>query len=253
MPSFALAYVFMALGVCLVWFWIRRTPGSAAYRWAEPRVQATRMWVSHAPATFVYVAIWTATTILAQGQPLTVSELVARYASTNLFNFSGEPFRTLVASSFLVAENGLFYLVYLAAFVLISARLEHRIGAARWIAVAAASHVGGSLIILLLERIGLVKDLLPATIVVTEDIGISYVLSGVMCAYLWLVQHRVLYAALLFAGLVVPLGISPGLGSAGHFLAGGIGLATGRFVMRWPLRPRLVWRDLVATPAVDPG
>lgn len=251
MPDLVLFYVLVLVSVCLLWFWVRDRPDSSAYRWAAPRVAAMRVWIARAPATFTYMAIWTATSIIMQGQPITISELVARYASTNLFNFRGEPFRTMVASSFLVAENGLFYLLYVVVFVAIVARLEHRIGAARWIAVAVASHVGGSLVILGLERVGIVSDVLPATIAVTEDIGVSYVMAGAMCAYAWLATWRWPYAALLVVGLVVPLAVVPGLGSAGHFIAGLLGLAVGRFVLRWPLRPRLVWRDLRSEAAVD--
>lgn len=252
MPDLVLSYVLIAVGVCLVWFWMRDRPGSAAHRWAASRVAAIRVWVSRAPATFTYTAIWTATSIIVQGQPLTVSELVARYASTNLFNFRSEPFRTMVASSFLVAENGLFYLAYLAVFVLVVARLEHRIGAARWIAVAVISHVGGSLLILLVERLGIVNDVLPKTIAVTEDIGISYVMVGSMCAYVWLARRRWPYVGFVVVTVVVPVAVWPGLGSAGHFLAGVLGLGAGRYVLRWPLRPPLVWRDLTAA-AVDGG
>ena len=251
LPDFVLTYVGVAMALSLVWFAVRDHPHWAAHRWAAPRVAALRVWVSRAPATFVYMAIWTATSILAQGQPLTISELVARYASTNLYNFHSEPFRTLVASSFLVAENGLFYPFYVVAFVLVAARLEHRVGAARWLAVAAVAHVGGSLIILALERIGIWRDLLPHTVALTEDIGVSYVLAGAMGAYVWLVRHRWAYMGLLVLGFVVPLLIWPGLGSAGHFIAAGLGLLTGRFVVRWPLRPPVSWRALTSAAAAE--
>lgn len=253
LPDFVLAYVAAAAGLSLVWFAVRDRPESAAYGWAAPRVAAVRVWVSRAPATFVYMAIWTATSILAQGQPLTVSELVARYASTNLFNFHSEPFRTLIASSFLVAENGLFYPVYVAAFVLVAARLEHRVGAARWLAVAVVAHVGGSLIILAFERIAIRGELLPPTVAITEDIGVSYVLAGTMGAYAWLVRRRWAYAGLLVLGFVVPLILWPGLGSAGHLIAAALGLLTGRLVIRWPLRPPVVWRTLTSVAAGGSG
>ncbi len=253
LPDFVLTYVGIAVSLSLVWFAVRDRPGSATYRWAAPRVAALRVWVSRAPATFVYVAIWTATSILAQGQPLTISELVARYASTNLYNFHSEPFRTLVASSFLVADNGLFYPVYVAGFFLVAARLEHRVGSARWLAVAVVAHVGGSLIILALERIGIRNDLLPHRIAITEDIGVSYVLAGAMGAYVWLARRRWAYVSLLVLTFVVPLIIWPHLGSAGHFIAACLGLLAGRFIMRWPLRSPLVWRVLTSEPAGGSG
>lgn len=244
MPDFVLAYVAVAAGLTLVWFAVRDRPGTPAYRWAAPRVAAVRVWAGRAPATFVYIAIWTATSILAQGQPLTLSELVARYASTNLFNFSSEPFRTLVASSLLVAQNGLFYPVYVLVFVLVAARLEHRLGAARWLAVAVVAHVGGSLIILALERIGIMHDILSGRVAFTEDIGVSYVLAGTMGAYVWLARRRWAYVGVLTLAFVVPLIVWPELGSLGHFVAAVLGLVTGRLVMRWPLRAPLVWRSL---------
>ena len=164
LPDFVLTYVGIAVSLSLVWFAVRDRPGSATYRWAAPRVAALRVWVSRAPATFVYVAIWTATSILAQGQPLTISELVARYASTNLYNFHSEPFRTLVASSFLVADNGLFYPVYVAGFFLVAARLEHRVGSA-----------------ILFEPIDQVTDLVGLSAIHPPDRGEGH-LSQFLCA-----------------------------------------------------------------------
>jgi hypothetical protein len=251
LPNIVLTYVIVVALLCMVWFLLKGTTGGQKtwlYRWARPRVAAVRTWVGTAPATFTYVAIWTATSILLQGQPVALSELVSRFASTNLVNFHSQPVRSMVASGLLVAGDGLFFLGYLLTFVVVVARLEHRIGSARFIVLVVATHVGGSLLILAIERWGIIEKALARSVAATTDVGVSYVMVGALGGYVWLVGRtwRWPYYAGLFVAIVLPAVLIADLGSLGHLLACLLGVGMGRLMLVWQVRPALRWRDLVA-------
>lgn len=225
-------------------------PGRALrlYRRADPWVQALRTWLAAAPVTFVYLATWSATTIIFQGTPETLSSALNRFNSTNIMGLVTEPVRVLVSSAFIVADYGAFFYGYVAVYVLITARLEQRIGSARIIAVGVASHVLASLMIVGLERIGIYLELLKKSTVVTQDVGVSYVMVGTCGAYLLFVsaRWRWWFAAGLAGGVVLPLIASHTIWDLGHFLATSIGLLTGLVVRRWGVRPRMTWRAVAA-------
>lgn len=248
-----------ALGlVAVLWFALkalaRRGRMVTSYERLDPVVQAGRAWVAGAPAAFTYIAIWTATSIVQQGQPHRLTDLTAAFSSTNIANLLREPVRVLVTSALLVADHAVGFLLYVAVYVLVVARLEHRIGAARWLGVAAAAHVLGSLLTVAVERVGLLHDLLPRSIVVTQDIGVSYVMVGSLGAYLWLVtpRWRVPYMTVLALGILGPLVVWHTIWDLGHFLATVIGTLAGWVALRWPVRDRLAWADLVGGLAPRP-
>lgn len=218
------------------------------YRRIDPVVQAGRIWCARSPVTFVYVATWTVTTILIQGSPEEIATLFARFTSTNLYGVATAPLRVLVGSAFLVADNGLGYVAYVIVFALLVARAEQRLGSARIIVVGALAHALASLLIVAVEAYALRQDRVGDSIVLTIDVGVSYVMAGVCTGYLMFVSSkwRWWYAAALVATLVIPLVVIRDIWSLGHFLAAVIGLAATVVLARWGTRPPLLWRDLVA-------
>ena len=225
----------------------RRDHLVALYERLDPTVQAGRAWVARAPAVFTYMAVWTSTTVVAQGEPAALADLTATLSSTNIANLVQEPVRVFFTSAVLVADHGVGFPLYVLVYVLVVSRVEHRVGSARWLVIAATSHGLGSILTVRLERFGIHHGLLPESIVVTQDIGISYVMVGSLGAFLWLVSRRwrLAYVSALALGILGPLVVLHTIWDLGHFLATAVGTATGWIVMRWPMRPPLVWRDLV--------
>lgn len=254
LPDTVIRWVVLAGLLAVAWFALkglaRRGRLVRPYEWLDPRVQALRTWVAAAPAVFAYVAAWTATSLVQQGTPAGLADLSAAVNSTNIVNLLTEPIRVLVTSAVIVAEDGYGFILYVIVYVLIAARLEHRVGSARWVVIAAASHVLGSLLTVGVERLGIVRDLLPTSIALAQDVGVSYVMVGSLGAYLWLVgpRWRWPYRVALAAGILGPLVVTHTIWDLGHFLATVIGTAVGWLVMRWPLRDRLVWRALTSGP-----
>lgn len=255
-PDTTLWWCLFAVAIALVWFAVkhgaaRGGPGSRAgglYRRCDPWVQALRLWVAAAPVSFTYVATWTATTVIFQGTPETVAGVLNRFNSTNIFGILTEPVRVLFTSAFIVADYGFFYIGYVAVYVLIVARLEQRIGSARVIIVGAGSHVLGSLIIVALEAILIHNQVLASSTVITQDVGVSYVMVGAAGAYLFLVsaRWRWWYRAALMMGVVLPVIVSQTIWDLGHLVATGVGIVLYLIVRRWGLRPRLTWRATAA-------
>lgn len=254
-PTDGAVLVIISIVACVAaaWFAVkglaRRSVAWAArlYTWADPRVQAGRIWCGRSPATLVYVAAWTVTTMLIQGSPEEIAALFTRFTSTNIYGVATAPVRVLVGSAFLVADNGLGYLAYVAVFALIVARAEQRLGSARIIVVGAAAHVLASLIVVAVEAYALQRERVSGSIILTADVGVSYVMAGICTGYLLFVstKWRWWYLATLVATLVVPLLVIRDIWSLGHFLAAAIGWLATVLLAKWGTRPALLWRDLV--------
>lgn len=204
--------------------------------------------MARSPVTFVYVATWTVTTVLIQGSPDEIAALFTRFTSTNLYGVATAPVRVLFGSAFLVADNGLGYLAYVAVFALIVARAEQRLGSARIILVGASAHVLASLIVVALEAYALRRDRVGDSIILTVDVGVSYVMAGICAGYLLFVgrKWRWWYVAAVVVTLVVPLVVIRDIWSLGHFLAAVIGWTATILLAKWGTRPPLLWRDLVS-------
>ncbi len=254
----ALFWSLLVAFTTMVWFALKHRARSrqdpprgfaaAAYQRLDPWVQALRVWIAAAPVTFVYVTTWTVTTIILQGTPTMLAGALSRFNSTNILGIVSEPVRVLFTSAFIVADNGYFFLGYVAAFLLAVARLEQRIGSARVVLVGAGSHVFGSLIIVALETALIRADVLSKSTAITQDVGVSYVMVGCGGAYLFLVSRPWLwwYAAGLFLGVVAPLLAFQTIWNLGHFVATLIGMGIFLVVRRWGMRPRITWRALTA-------
>ncbi len=260
--DFVLIYVCIAGGLAFLWYFFRgwsARGNSFARRWVlklAPYVAAGAAWVRSAPATFVYMACWTATTILIQGTPQDLVEILTRFNSTNIFGILVDPVRVLVSSALLVADSGAGFLGYVLVYVLIVARLEHRLGSARVIMVWIASHVLGSLATVLTEVILIKMHYAEHRLAVTADVGVSYVMVGSMGAYLFLVSKpwRWWYYAAVFAGVGLPVIFVGDLWSFGHLNATLLGIVAFLVVRRFaPLRERLDFSDYVADARENPS
>ncbi len=246
--------------VAVCWFVAKalaKHPESRAawlYRRLDPTVQAMREWMARSPVTFVYIATWTVTSVIFQGVPAELANVFSRFESTNILGIVTEPLRVLFSSAFIVADNGYAFLFYVAVYVLITARLEQRIGSARVIIVGAAAHVLGSLLTVLMETVLIHTHVLPVGDALTTDVGVSYVMVGTCGGYLLFIasKWRWWYYAAMFVGLVLPLIVIHDIWSLGHFNATIIGLLTTLIVRRWGVRPPLLWRDAVAAAAPRP-
>ena len=251
--DWVLVYILIGGVVAIIWFANRglarrdHPRAVAIYRRFDPQMQALRTWLSNSPATVIYVACWTATTVVVMGSPPLLVNILTRTNSTNIAGIVSEPIRSLAVSALLVADNGAGYLFYLAAYMLLVMRLEHRLGAPRTIIVWLVSHCGGSLLIVWLEIQLINAGVAPERLAVTADVGVSYVMVGSMGAYIWLVSKkwRPWYLAALAIGILGPLVFSQKLWDLGHFLATVLGLITGYLVLKvGASRPGLKWRDL---------
>ncbi len=239
--------------VAVAWFIVkaqaRRVDGRA--RWIylrlDPTVQAITMWIRNSPATFFYMFAWTATSIIVQGAPAPLANALDVSNSTNIVGIITQPGRVLMASSLIVADNGFAFMTYVVVYVMITARLEQRLGSARIVIVAVASHVLGSLLTVGAETVLIQADILPKTTVITADVGVSYVMVGTCAGYMFFISRtwRWWYYAALFVGLVLPVLVVRDIWSLGHLMAATIGLITTAIVRRWGVRPDLAWRTLV--------
>ncbi|MCB9411656.1 MAG: hypothetical protein H6525_02215 [Actinobacteria bacterium] len=252
-PNSALWSCLALAVVVAAWFLLKhraRRGGRAlrAYGRLDPWVQALRSWLAAAPVTFVYVATWTVTTVIFQGTPTTLAGVLNRFNSTNIMGIVTEPVRVLFTSAFIVADYGFFFLGYVAVFLLVITRLEQRIGSARVVLVGTGAHVLGSLLIVALESVLIRAERLSPATVVTQDVGVSYVMVGCAGAYLFLVGKslRWWYAVGLFVAVVLPLLVLQTIWDLGHFLATVCGMGIFLLLRRWGLRPAMKWRKVAA-------
>jgi hypothetical protein len=259
--SLVLGWVVLAAVLAVGWFLVKRVAAGGGegwvvrlYRRLDPWAQSLRVWFALAPVTFVYVATWTVTTVIFQGTPETLAGVVNRFNSTNIVGLLNDPVRVLFSSAFIVADYGYFFIGYVAVYVLIVARLEQRIGSARVLLVGAGSHVLGSLLTVAVEVVAIRADLLSKSMVLTQDVGVSYVMVGTCGAYLFLVgrRWRWWFAGALAVGVVLPLVAVQSIWNLGHFLATCSGIGLYLIVRRWGLRDQVTWREVVAAHPARP-
>lgn len=248
----------LAVGATLLvvlWYLIKaRTRGhdgriAALYRILDPQVQTMRIWLSMAPATFTYIGMWTATSIIIQGTPERVASVLDRYNSTNIAGILEYPLRALVSSGLLVADNGYGYIFYVVVYAVILARLEYRIGSARAVLVTVGAHILASLIIVGTEKVLINMGIFSPLKVFTADVGVSYIMVAGCGGYALLVGKtwRWWYWAALFIGIGLPVLLRHQLWDIGHFLATSLGLLFTWLLLRYGVRPALDWRTIAVT------
>ncbi|WP_064743852.1 rhomboid-like protein [Actinomadura oligospora] len=213
-------YALRALG--LVWEPVRRVVA-----FCEPWTRRAHAWALSAPATFTYVAIFTASTLVQFSAPPKLIDLLTTLQSTNLANLHRAPLRALLDSALWVADNGEGLALYVALFVTVVAWGERRYGTPRILLVWLCGHVLGSLLTALVETHALENGRAPARLAVTTDVGVSYIMVAGCAAAVLLMRGRwlALGVAGLAVGVVGPVLWSHSLWDLGHLFAATCGLA----------------------------
>ena len=112
----------MCLGLVGVWY----LPRALSLRWQfaqtvarrlSPRTRRMHEWIVSAPATFGYVAIFTASTLVQRSAPPALISLLTKVDSTSLTGLRLAPLTVLAASAIWVADQGVGLIGYVAGFV----------------------------------------------------------------------------------------------------------------------------------------
>jgi hypothetical protein len=197
-------------------------------------LRAVGGYVRAAPGTFVYLALLCATSWVLTSSDAMESSRILLSRSTNLAHLSRDPGRVLLASAFWLSSPDQLPL-WAALFVLVLARVEHRIGTRRTFAVFAIGHVGATLLVAAGLWVALLAHAVGPSVVNVQDVGVSYGFFAVAGAATCLVTRRLQIAwiggLLLYAGadmLTAPLTFT----GFGHMLSVLLGLACTPFVRR---------------------
>ncbi|MEO5874395.1 MAG: rhomboid-like protein, partial [Streptosporangiaceae bacterium] len=211
-------------GLLLVpaWYLLRL----CAVRWGRARVLRDRLtpftrrlhaWVLSAPATFAYVAIFCAFTLVQKTSPDRLIDLLTRLHSTNLMNLSKAPFAAMAESALWVADQGDGVILYVAVFVTVVAWAERRYGTPRIILICGTGHVLGSFLTTRIELWAIDSGRAPASLGLAVDVGVSYLMVAGCAAAVLLMRGPML--ALVGTALALPaLG---GCSASASFQAGG--------------------------------
>ncbi|MFC4907496.1 rhomboid-like protein [Actinomadura gamaensis] len=251
-------YVLRALG--LVW-----PPAGRLVGRCEPWTRRAHAWVLSAPATFCYVAIFTASTLVQYSAPPKLIDLLTTLQSTNLRNLHRAPLKALIDSALWVADQGQGLTLYVALFVSVVAWAERRYGTPRILLVWLCGHVLGSLLTALVETRALETQRAPARLAVTTDVGVSYIMVSGCAAAVLLMRGPWLVAGVggLAFGVAGPVVWHHSLWDLGHLFATLCGLAAAWALLqiappRTPPnlgpclpRPAPLWGRTPATPPED--
>ena len=237
----------VAVGLAVVWYLVKG--GARWWAWAawlvarlSPWTRALHAWVLSAPATFAYVAIFTASTIIQRSAPPQLINVLTTLQSTNVVRLRLAPLSTLLDSALWVAGHGAGLSVYILLFVTIVAWAERRYGPPRMIVVWIAAHVLGSLLTAAVETHAITTGRAPVSLAYSTDVGVSYVLVGGAAAAVLVLRGRrarMLAAVPFTLLLLAPLLVHRTFWDLGHLLAGACGMTAAWLTLRAgpPRRP----------------
>ncbi|HEY3682039.1 MAG TPA: rhomboid-like protein [Streptosporangiaceae bacterium] len=239
----------VAIGLSVAWYLLKG--GARWWGWAarlvvrlSPWTRAVYAWALSAPATFTYVVVFTASTIIQQSAPPHLIDLLTTLQSTNLARLRFKPLSGLIDSGLWVADRGNGLSVYIAVFVTVVAWAERRYGPPRMIIIGTAAHVLGSLLTAAVETHAITTGRAPASLAYSTDVGVSYVMVGGVAAAVLLMRgrFRALAAVAFTLLLLAPLLINRTVWDLGHLLAALCGLAAAWIALRTgpPRRPARV-------------
>jgi hypothetical protein len=197
--------------------------------WQRRLAEWTRI-LSQSPATFILVLIVAVTTSMLRSVDSQFADQLLRQQSTNLVQMSRDAPRVLLLSAFFLPDRTLspLYLVFLVVLIAV----ERWFGSLRWLFLAAVSHCGASMfttvMIWLQVRTG---DSSPDA-VYPVDVGVSYIVAGMMGAVLWQLRTdvRLVVALLMTVGIGIPALREPSFTNIGHLVAFTIGVVLGLFL-----------------------
>lgn len=226
----------VVFGVCAVlvaaWYLLRALAirwqfAESAVRRLSPRTRRLHEWIVSAPATFGYIAIFTASTLVQRTAPPELIDLLTRVDSTSLTRLRLAPLEVLVSSAIWVENQGAGLIGYVAAFAIVVAWAERRYGTARIIVICVAGHVFGTLLTARVELHAIRTGMAPASLAASTDVGVSYIMVAGLAAAVLVMRHRwqLICGLALAAGVIAPVFISHTVWDLGHLLATLCGLA----------------------------
>ncbi|GAA3218245.1 rhomboid-like protein [Actinocorallia longicatena] len=240
------------LVLVIAWYLLRllATRWRAARRLVErlsPYTRRLHAWVLSAPATFGYVAVFTAFTLVQRSAPSELVGLLTRLSSTNLFELHRAPVRALAQSALWVADGGWGLILYVVVFATVVAYAERRYGTPRIILICVTGHVLGSILTARVELWAIRTGRAPAALALVIDVGVSYMMVAGCAAALLVAtgRFRLLIAAGLLVGVVLPMVGEHSIWNLGHLFATLSGLSTAALTLAFA-RPR------PAVPSADP-
>lgn len=200
----------------------------------SPYTRRLHAWALSAPASFGYVAVFTASTLVQRTGPPHLIELLTTLQSTNLANLHRAPLTALLDSALWVADHGAGLILYVALFATAVAWAERRYGTPRIIVIGLSGHVLGSLLTALVETRAIESGLAPQRLAVTTDVGVSYIMVAGCAAAVLLMRGRPRAAGALALGIgiVGPVIVNRTIWDLGHLFATGCGFAAAWLLLR---------------------
>jgi hypothetical protein len=244
--------------VVLAWYALRGVahwwrPARLAVDRLSPRTRWLHGWVLSAPATFTYIAIFTASTLLQKTAPPKLIYLLTKLQSTNLKHLGTDPVIALADSALWVAGHGAGLSFYVALYATVVAWAEPRYGTPRMILIGLCGHVFGSLLTAAVEWRAIESGRASARLAHTTDVGVSYIMVAGCVAAVVLMRGRwrVAGATALGIGIVLPVFVTHTLWNLGHLFAASCGLVAALIGLRIapPRTPVDFLPSLAAPPA----
>jgi len=238
----------LAAVLAVAWYGLRAAAhwSAAAARLVaalQPWTRRLHAWVLSAPATFGYIAVFTASTVIARNAPPHLITMLLVRQGTSPARLAADP-AVLLTSALWVANGGTALGLYVIVFATVVAWAERRYGPPRIIVIGAAGHVLGSLLTALVLRQAIEHGYLSARLARTADVGVSYVMvAGVAAAVLvasgW---RRPMAGAALGGVLLLLLAVSRTIWDLGHILAAASGLVVAAVLLGFAPPRRAVLR-----------
>ncbi|MTE15876.1 hypothetical protein GLP40_24290 [Nocardia sp. CT2-14] len=198
------------------------------------------------PATYSYVGLLSAIAVALTMVSAKSETRIVLHASTNLHNLTTGRFGTLFSSAFLVGEGAATVFVIVPLLACLLALAERRFGTVKLLHTFLVGHIGATVLVAVGLWIAVESQLVPNSITMVEDVGVSYGAMAVVGALVAVVpaHRRFVWAAswltLALGGVVCWHTFT----NVGHFLALCLGLGIGRLMIRRQATPHpLNWPE----------
>jgi hypothetical protein len=205
-------------------------------------------WTLSAPATFSYVLVFSALTMVQRTAPPQLINLLTQMDSTSLSRLEQAPVTALVDSALWVADKGSGLVLYVLVFSTAVAWAERKYGSPRIIFIGLSGHVFGSLLTVLVEYAAIKSGRASSKLAHVTDVGVSYIMvAGCVAAVLLMRRWWLWMCGLVLAAFIVlPVFTSQTIWDLGHLLATACGLLMAFLSLRIaPVRDVPKVRDLL--------
>ncbi len=197
--------------------------------WHRRSRQWTRS-IAQSPATYILTLIVGITTSMLRSVDPQFADQLLRQQSTNLVQMSRDAPRVLVLSAFFLPGRSVSVLYVPSLLILVA--VERWFGSLRWLSLAASSHCGASMFTTAMIWLQVRTGESSPDAVYPVDVGVSYIVAGMMGAILWRLRASVRFAVALL--VVVAIGLpalrEPSFTNVGHLVAFIIGAILGLFM-----------------------